>query len=76
MKNRPEPNWIDPVLFDLGWSEALIHTETTPGGVDIIDGVPSKRKGRTDYLLCVPVGEGRPPSSVRPLILRSPGHEL
>jgi type I restriction enzyme R subunit len=42
---------INPSLHDRGWVEALIREEKTPGGTDIIDGKPRKRKGRTDYLL-------------------------
>jgi len=41
---------IDPAIHDCGWNEALIREENTPGGTDIIDGRPRKRKGRTDYL--------------------------
>lgn len=52
---------INPALFDRGWSDALIREERTPGGTDIIDGCPRKRRGRTDYLLCVPIHEGKPP---------------
>ncbi len=55
---------IDPVLHDRGWSEDLIRREKTPGGTDILDGRPRKRRGRTDYLLCLPVIEGKPPLAV------------
>ena len=55
---------IDPTIHDCGWNEALIREEKTPGGTDIIDGRPRKRKGRTDYLLCIPVMEGKPPLAV------------
>jgi type I restriction enzyme R subunit len=55
---------INPKLFDRGWVDALIREEKTPGGVDIVDGRPVKRKGRTDYLLCIPVIEGKPPLAV------------
>lgn len=55
---------INPVLFERGWIDAFIREERTPGGTDIIDGKPRKRKGRTDYLLCVPVIDGRPPFPV------------
>src|SRR5207245_2350644 len=44
--------------------EDLIRREKTPGGVDIVDGRPRKRRGRTDYLLCVPVLEEKPPLAV------------
>jgi type I restriction enzyme R subunit len=55
---------INPALHDRGWVEALIREEKTPGGADIIDGKPRKRKGRTDYLLCVPVIDGKPSLAV------------
>ncbi len=55
---------INPKLFEKGWVDALIREEKTPGGVDIIDGKPRKRKGRTDYLLCIPIIEGKPPFAV------------
>lgn len=55
---------INPALHDRGWVDALIREEKTPGGVDIIDGKPRKRKGRTDYLFCIPVTEGKPPLAV------------
>jgi len=55
---------INPALHDRGWTDALIREERTPGGTDIIDGKPRKRKGRTDYLLCIPVIEGKPPLAV------------
>jgi len=55
---------INPVLYQRGWTDALIREEKIPGGTDIVDGVPRKRKGRTDYLLCIPVLEGKPPLAV------------
>jgi len=55
---------IDPVLFNLGWNNDLIKVEVTPGGTDIIDGKPKRRQGRSDYLLCLPVGEGLAPLAV------------
>lgn len=36
---------INPALHDRGWVEALIREDKTPGGTDIIDGKPRKRKG-------------------------------
>ena len=39
---------INPVLVERGWGENLIREEKTPGGADIIDGKPRKRRGRTD----------------------------
>ena len=55
---------INPVLYERGWVDALLREERTPGGTDIVDGVPRKRKGRTDYLLCIPVIDGKPPLAV------------
>jgi type I restriction enzyme, R subunit len=55
---------IDPKLFLKGWTNDLIKVEITPGGSDIIDGKPVKRKGRSDYLLCLEVVKGQPPLPV------------
>jgi len=55
---------INPILHERGWIDALIREEKTPGGTDIIDGKPKKRKGRTDYLLCIQVIEGKTPLAV------------
>lgn len=55
---------INPALYEHGWVDYLIREEKTPGGTDIIDGRPRKRKGRTDYLLCVLVSKGKPPLPV------------
>lgn len=55
---------IDPTIMRRGWTADLIKIEKTPGGVDIIDGSPSKRSGRCDYLLCLPVVGGKPPIPV------------
>ncbi len=55
---------INPALYEHGWVDYLIREEKTPGGTDIIDGRPRKRKGRTDYLLCVPIVENKPPLPV------------
>jgi len=55
---------INPALFERGWDDTLIREEKTPGGTDIIDGRPRKRKGRTDYLLCIPEVDGKPPVPV------------
>jgi type I restriction enzyme R subunit len=52
---------IDPAMHARGWHERLIRREKTPGGTDIINGRPIKRRGRVDYLLCVPVLDGKPP---------------
>ncbi len=55
---------INSALYEKGWTEALIRVEKTPGRTDIIDGKPRKRKGRTDYLLYIPVIDGKPPLPV------------
>ncbi len=55
---------IDPKLFLKGWTADLIKVERTPGGVDIVDGKPIKRKGKCDYLLCLPGKTGDPPLPV------------
>ena len=55
---------IDPVLVDKGWTDDLIREEKTPGGVDVVDGQPRKRKGRSDYLLCLPITPGNVPLTV------------
>lgn len=52
---------IDPVLLKLGWTNDLVKVEVTPGGTDIIDGKPKRRKGRSDYLLCLPILDGHSP---------------
>jgi hypothetical protein len=36
---------IDPVLAEKGWTDDLLREEKTPGGVDVLDGKPRKRKG-------------------------------
>lgn len=55
---------INPALHDRGWVDSLIREEKTPGGTDIIDAKPRKRKGRSDYLLCIPIITGKPPLPV------------
>jgi type I restriction enzyme R subunit len=55
---------IDPVLADKGWTDILVREEKTPGGVDVVDGKPRKRKGRSDYLLCLPISSGKAPLAV------------
>lgn len=57
--------FINPTLYERGWIESLIREEKTPGSTDIIEGRPRKRRGRTDYLLCIPIAaEGKPPLPV------------
>lgn len=55
---------IDPALHARGWTEDLIRREKTPGGADIVDGRPVRRRGRVDYLLCVPAATGQAPLPV------------
>jgi hypothetical protein len=38
---------IDHVLSKLGWTNDLINIEVTPGGIDIIDGNPKRRQGKS-----------------------------
>ena len=52
---------IDPKIHNIGWIEDLIRRETTAGTIEIINGNPKRKKGRTDYLLCLPTqGEENP----------------
>ena len=55
---------IDPALRAVGWTEDLIRRETTAGGIDIVDGRPRRRQGRTDYLLCLPADAGLSPLAI------------
>jgi type I restriction enzyme R subunit len=55
---------IDPILHRLGWTEDLIRRETTAGTIEIINGKPKRKKGRTDYLLCLPVKKMENPLSI------------
>lgn len=55
---------IDPKLYDIGWTGALVREEKTPGGSDIVNGRPVKRSGRSDYLLCLSILPGRAPLAV------------
>ena len=64
---------IDPILHALGWTEDLVRREKTPGGTDIIDGRPVKRRGRVDYLLCLPVAPGKAPLPVAALEAKAEG---
>ncbi len=45
---------IDPAIHKIGWNEDLIRRETTAGTIEIINGKPKRKNGRTDYLLCLP----------------------
>lgn len=51
---------IDPILHSLGWTEDLIRRERTAGTIEIVNGKPKRKSGRTDYLLCLPVDGGNP----------------
>ncbi|MDX2049191.1 MAG: DEAD/DEAH box helicase family protein [Chitinophagaceae bacterium] len=51
---------IDPKLFLRDWTNDLVKVEITPGGTDIVNGKPKRRRGRSDYLLCIKIGEGKP----------------
>lgn len=55
---------IDPALHRLGWTDDLIRRETTAGTIEIINGKPKRKKGRTDYLLCLPVKKMENPLSI------------
>jgi hypothetical protein len=60
-KAQTHKNLIDPKIFELGWTNDLIRGEVTPGGTDIVDDKPVRLKGRTEYLLCLPILEGQLP---------------
>jgi len=64
---------IDPTLHSLGWTEDLIRRETTAGTIEIINGKTKRKKGRTDYLLCLPVKEGDNPLSIGILEAKNEG---
>ena len=55
---------IDPTLHRLGWKEDFIRRETTAGTIEIINGKPKRKKGRTDYLLCLPANKMETPLSI------------
>ncbi len=64
---------IDPAIFDRGWTNDLIKVEITPGGTDIVNGKPVRRKGRSDYLLCLPSPKGGAPMPVAILEAKKEG---
>lgn len=64
---------IDPAIFDRGWTNDLIKVEITPGGTDIVNGKPVRRKGRSDYLLCLPSPKGGVPMPVAILEAKKEG---
>ena len=53
-ENQTRTELIDPVLHDRGWTEDLIRRERTPGSTIVLQQHAHVRKGRTDYLLCLP----------------------
>ncbi|MFH0875564.1 MAG: DEAD/DEAH box helicase family protein [archaeon] len=55
---------IDPVLHRIGWTEDLITREETAGTIEIINGRPKRKSGRSDYLLCVPGKDGQAPLAI------------
>lgn len=63
-ENQTRIELIDPALHERGWTEDLIRRERTPGATVILDGQPHERKGRTDYLLCLPGDAGAQPLPV------------
>ncbi len=64
---------IDPALHRIGWTEDLIRRETTAGTIEIINGKTKRKKGRTDYLLCLPVKEKENPLSIGVLEAKKEG---
>jgi type I restriction enzyme R subunit len=60
-ENQTRLELIDPALHDRGWTEDLMCRERTPGGTVTLDGTSHHRKGRTDYLLCLPAETGAQP---------------
>ena len=55
---------IDPKIHNVGWKEDLIRRETTAGTIEIINGRPKRKSGRTDYLLCLPSKEEENPLAI------------
>jgi type I restriction enzyme, R subunit len=64
---------IDPAIFDRGWTNDLIKVEITPGGTNIVNGKPVRRKERSDYLLCLPSPKGGVPMPVAILEAKKEG---
>jgi type I restriction enzyme R subunit len=63
-ENQTRIELIDPALHDRDWTEDLIRRERTPGATVVLDGQPHRRKGRVDYLLCLPDPAGAQPLAV------------
>jgi len=55
---------IDPKIHQVGWTEDLIRRETTAGTIEIINGRPKRKSGRTDYLLCLRSKENETPLAI------------
>lgn len=55
---------INPALRLRGWNETNIKVEATTGGIDVIDGKPRRRSGRTDYLLRLEISKDTQPVAV------------
>jgi type I restriction enzyme R subunit len=55
---------IDPIIHKIGWTEDLIRRERTAGAIEVINGNPKRKSGRTDYLLCLPVKSGQNPLAI------------
>ena len=55
---------IDPTLHKIGWTKDLIRRETTAGTIEIINGKTKRKRGRTDYVFCLPVKGGYNPLSI------------
>ena len=64
---------IDPALHKIGWTEDLIRREITAGTIEIINGKTKRKKGRTDYILCLPVKERENPLSIGVLEAKNEG---
>ena len=47
---------IDPTLHERGWTEEHIRREQTPGGIEIVDGIPRRLSQKhIDYVVRVKV---------------------
>lgn len=55
---------IDPIIHSIGWTEDLIRREITAGTIEIINGRPKRKNGRTDYLLCLPSKDNEIPLAI------------
>ena len=56
---------IDPGLHDRGWTEENIRREQTPGGIEIVDGIPRRLSQKhIDYVLRVKISATTQPVAV------------